>query len=142
MKNRHRLQMLLQKPDLSNREIGRRLICSPTTIAKLRGRIEVLGLTLDELDAMTDSQLHAWNYDRPAASAELIWPDWDLVLADIQAGNNRTEAYDLFLDRVGEGKPIADRTFREHLGPLLDKKNPTMRLLHRPGDKAMVDYAG
>ena len=91
--------------------------------------------TLDELDAMTDSQLHAWSYDRPAASAELLWPDWDLVLADIQAGNNRTEAYDLFLDRVGEGKPIADRTFRDHLGPLLDEKNPTMRLLHRPGDK-------
>jgi transposase len=25
---------------------------------------------------------------------------------------------------------------------LLDQKNPTMRLLHKPGDKAMVDYAG
>lgn len=83
MKNRPRLQMILQKPDLSGREIARRMLCSPATIARLRGRINVLGLTLDELNAMPDSELRTWLYDRPSASADLLWPNWDLVLADI-----------------------------------------------------------
>lgn len=141
-KNRQRLALLLKYPDLSNREIARRQICSPTTIAKLRGRIDVLGLTLDQLEAMSDSDLGTWLYDRQVAPGDRIWPDWDAVLANLQAGDNRQEAYDIFMNSCAEGKPIAYRTFCKHLEPLLDRKSPTMRLLHRPGDKAMVDYAG
>ncbi|MFV0643875.1 MAG: IS21 family transposase [Sphingomonadaceae bacterium] len=141
-KTRQCLQTLLIHPTLSNREIARQRQCSPTTIATLRSRIEVLGLAKDQLDAMSDSELRSWRYDDRASRGELIWPDWNTVLAELQAGDNRQEAYDSFLDRCGDGDLIAYRTFCKHLEPLLDKKNPTMRLLHKPGDKAMVDYTG
>ena len=141
-KNRQRLALLLQHPHLSNREIARQRLCSPTTIARLRGRIAVLGLSLEQLDAMRDSELQDWLYDRQITPGDRIWPDWDVVLANLQAGDNRQEAYDTFVETCAEGRPIAYRTFCKHLEPLLDMKNPTMRLLHKPGDKAMVDYAG
>lgn len=141
-KNRQRLVLLLQHPHLSNREIARQRLCSPTTIARLRGRIAVLGLTIEKVDAMSDSQLDDWLYDRQIVPGDRIWPDWNVVLAKLQSGDNRQEAYDTFVETCVGGRPIAYRTFCKHLEPLLDKKNPTMRLLHKPGDKAMVDYAG
>ncbi len=141
-KNRQRLHTLLSHPELSNREIARQRQCSPTTIARLRSRIAVLGLPLDQLTAMGDDELRNWLYDGHASAGELLAPDWNTVLVQLQSGDNRQEAYDSFLDRCEAGKPIAYRTFCKHLEPLLDQKNPTMRLLHKPGDKVMVDYAG
>lgn len=141
-KNRQRLALLLAHPNLSNREIARQRICSPTTIARLRSRVAVLGLTAGQLDAMSESDLQGWLYDRQLAPGDKIWPEWDTVLASLQAGDNRQEAYDAFVETCANGKPVAYRTFCKHLEPLLDAKNPTMRLLHKPGDKAMVDFAG
>lgn len=141
-KNRQRLVLLLAHSHLSNREIARQRLCSPTTIARLRSRIAVLGLTKTQLEEMGDSELQAWLYDRQVAPGDRIWPDWDVVISHLQSGDNRQEAYDTFVLNCAEGSPIAYRTFCKHLEPLLDQKNPTMRLLHKPGDKAMVDYAG
>lgn len=141
-KNRQCLHTLLVHPKRSNREIARRRQCSPTTVARLRDRVAVLGLALDQLNTMTDDELRNWLYDGKTVAGDLVTPDWNTVLAQLQAGDNRQEAYDSFLDRCGSGKPIAYRTFCKQLEPLLDQKNPTMRLLHKPGDKAMVDYAG
>lgn len=82
-KVRQCLQTLLTHPTLSNREIARQRQCSPTTIATLRSRVEVLGLTKDQLDAMSDSELRSWRYDDRTSRGELIWPDWDMVLKEI-----------------------------------------------------------
>jgi len=143
MKNhRQTLRVILVKPDLSNREIARQILCSPGTISRLRSRVSILGLTLAQLDAMKDSEIRDWAYDQQTSAGDLVWPDWDAVLADLQAGYNRQEAYDRFVDRLEDGQPIAYRTFCKHTESVLDTKNPTMRLLHRPGDKAMVDFAG
>lgn len=142
MKIRDILALLLRHPEFSNREISRRAICSPTTVGRLRGRITALEMTQATFNEMSDSEIKDWAYDRPAGVADLVWPDWDLVYTDLEAGYNRKEAYDRFLDRVGSGQPIADRTFREHVSRLLAAKSPTLRLLHCPGDKVMVDYAG
>ena len=90
-KNRQRLHTLLSHPQLSNREIARQRQCSPTTIARLRSRITVLGLTLDHLTAMTDGELRNWLYEDQTSVGDLISPDWDTVLAQLQSGDNRQE---------------------------------------------------
>jgi hypothetical protein len=54
------LQAILRSPTVSNRAIAALRSCSHSTIAKYRARIDILGLTAEDLDRMSDTQVRIW----------------------------------------------------------------------------------
>ena len=142
LKERSRLQIILRNPDASNRALARQRGCSATTIGKYRGRIAILGLTLEQLTAMADSEVLTWLNGAKFHTGEKLEPDWDWVLLLLQKGRSRLHIYNKFIDSLDAMAAIAYRTFCGRVGPLLDRKNPPMRIIHRAGEELEVDFAG
>jgi transposase len=142
LKERSRLRVIKRNPSASNRALARLCNCSPTTIGKCRNRIAILDLTIEQLDEMTDTQVLTWLHGASARSAEKLEPDWDWVLLHLQKGRSRLHIYHKFSESVEAAAVIGYRTFCYRVGPLLDRKNPTMRIIHRAGEKLEMDFAG
>jgi len=131
---------ILTRKELSNRALALQVGVSHNTIARYRSFIETYCIGEAEALRLGDSGLA--RLIRNPATRPFIEPAWDTERRKLQSGLSRQEAWREYVNAVGKENALAYRTYCERLHALTKSGEPTMRLVHAPGEAMMVDYAG
>lgn len=136
------LRHIMTHIDQSNRIIARQRKLSPTTVARYRAFIVDQALDPSRLEAMANSEIAALVRGKPHRSNIVANPDWDDHILALQRGHTRAELHARYVTDASSGLPIAYRTYCKRLAEALARREPSMRIVHRAGEKMMVDFAG
>ena len=126
----------------SHRDVAASLDVSAGAVGKIVGKANEAGLTWDAVQAMSDESLERVIYDaEPASAAARPLPDLSYIHAE-----RRRQGVTLALLHVEylEKNPGGYRytQFCELYRAWLKTRGLTMRIEHKAGDKAFVDYSG
>lgn len=135
---------LLLRTDLSNRQIGEKLACSPTTVGRYRQRLSEEALVsweqIEPLDELAlDRKL---NPHRSRNKKLFVEPDWADVHKELQRRGVTLvllhEEYALGL----ESGAMSETEFRRRYRRYARARGLVMRQIHWPGQKLFLDYSG
>lgn len=126
---------------------------SPNAIAKQRGgshhtvrRYRAIanenGLTIEQLDAMSDSAFKAMFHAQEKPKRAFDLPCWEDEMLLIGQGISRFDAHAKYVLRVGADRAIAYRTYCLKLSQYQKTLNPILRIDHIAGYAIQTDYAG
>lgn len=128
---------------LSNREIGRVLNISKTTVQKLLGRFEKSGFSWPLPENITEQDLKGKLYPvRQASPASCPYPDWDYIHHELSKPHVRLyllwqEYRETYPDGIGISQ------FYEHYRSYKKSHlDPSLHMVHKGGDKLFIDYSG
>ena len=131
---------------LSNRAIGRQLSLSHNTIAAVRQRLQIVGLSYAALSLLDDLSfsLKLGTVKNPNPSGKLTL-DWPSVQTELQQR-------DMTLALIWEEYRLANHEqldlclcysqFTKRYSDWLKSQRMSMRQFHKPGDKLFVDFCG
>ncbi|KAK0341712.1 hypothetical protein LTR94_025281, partial [Friedmanniomyces endolithicus] len=127
-----------------NRQIGRMICCSYTTVARYRSLALEMSLTSEGLCALSDSDLmRLFNAGRSAPMAiGQLQPDWAAVAVKVKAGHHLKDLHDTYVETAGDQPTISYRDYCRKFREYNVAAHPIMRQRHRPGETMMVDFAG
>jgi len=112
------------------------------TVRRYKRLAETHAITLEKLDAMSDTELAALFKPTSRRAIDFIVPDWMAETEYVRAGHNRLEAHARYVERVGIDRAFSYRSFCERLEAFGKTLNPVMRIEHHPGYDLQTDYAG
>ncbi len=141
-KVRGALRHIAAHPEQSNRIISEQRGCSPTTIGRYRKLLHGRSLTAADVAAMTETEIAALAGKTGPQATVFLEPDWARDVVDLHRGDKRTELHERYVAEATDIAPMAYRTYCKRLNAILAVASPTMRLVHRAGEKMMVDFAG
>jgi transposase len=126
-----------------DRQIGRLRACSSTTVGRYRRLAHENGLTLEALEAMTDSDLaRTFNPGRVFPKPSVAQPDWTQVALKAKEGHHLNELHEVYVAEAGQAPVMSYRGFLRGYRRHVAAAHPIMRQRHRPGEAMMVDFAG
>jgi transposase len=128
---------------LKNREIGRSLSISHSTVGEYLNRAKEAGLGWPLPVDLDDEALEQLLFARPGRDPddEIPLPDWRQVHRELRKkGVTRLLLWQEYRDDHPDGYSYS--RFCELYHEWARKLKPTMRLDHKAGEKAFVDYAG
>lgn len=128
------------RKELSNRALGLQCGVSHNTIARYKSLIAAYDLS--EADIARRGEADLARIIRAPAVTKYVEPVWDAERRKLQGGNTRHEAWQQYRDAVGEEKAMSYRTYCGKIQALTGMAEPTMHMVHVPGDAVMVDFAG
>jgi Transposase and inactivated derivatives len=137
---------LLEQRQLSNRAIARQLSLSHNTVAIIRARLQVTGLSHSQLLTQTDEAFAlALGTGRKQPKTEKLTPEWHVLQTELQKR-------DITLALLWEEYRLANQNqlerclsysqFARHFRQWLKRQRISMRQFHKPGDKVFVDFCG
>lgn len=137
---------LLEQRQLSNRAIARQLSLSHNTVAIIRSRLHVTGLSHSQLLMQTDEAFAlALGTGRKQPKTEKLIPEWQVLQTELQKR-------DITLALLWEEYRLANQNqlerclsysqFARHFRQWLKRQRISMRQFHKPGDKVFVDFCG
>ncbi len=128
---------------LSNRTIARSCSISHSTVKEYLERAQSAGLSWPLPEQLTEEELFEQLFPEKAqAEAKLkAMPDWQQVHAELR---KQSVTLKLLWTEYKEANPdgIQYSQYCERYRKWACKLNPTMRLVHKAGEKLFVDYAG
>lgn len=133
----------LLRTDQSNREIGRRLQCSATTVGRYRKRLKQQALAwaqVEQLDA--DALDRLLNPDRWNSKKQFVEPDWSEVYVEAQ---RRGVTLRLLHEEYAEGLEsglLSETEFRRRYERYERTRGLVMRKVHLPGKELFLDFSG
>ena len=135
---------LLLRTDLSNRQIGEKLACSPTTVGRYRQRMtEEALVSWEQIEPMDELALdRKLNPNRSRHRKLFVEPDWADVHKELQRRGVTLvllhEEYALGL----ESGAMSETEFRRRYRRYARARGLVMRQIHLPGQKLFLDYSG
>ena len=137
---------LLEQRQLSNRAIARQLSISHNTVAVIRSRLQVTGLSHSELVTQTDETFaRALGTTRKPSKTETLLPEWHELQTELQKR-------DITLALLWEEYRLANQNqlerclsysqFARRFRQWLKQQRISMRQFHKPGEKVFVDFCG
>lgn len=136
------LRLHYSKADLSNRQIAEILKISKTTVRRCLDRFKSSGLNWPLADDLTEQTLNTKLYSLSQTSPSHIMPDWthihnEMIRPHVTLQLLWDEYKETYPDGVGRSRfYFLYRQYKKvHL-------SPSMRILHKGGDKLFVDYSG
>ena len=132
----------LKELNRSHREISRALGVGGATVSDVAARARVAKLLWSAITAMSDAELEARLYPKPAQGVERPLPDpatLDLELRKTGVTLRLLHHEYLEQHRVGA---YGYTQFCAHYNAWKQTQRLTMRQVHRAGDKLFVDYSG
>jgi transposase len=128
---------------LSNRAIARSCAISHSTVKEYLDRVQAAGLSWPLPEPMSDDELYQKLFpEKLAATANpKALPDWQQVHTELR---KRSVTLKLLWTEYKEANPdgLQYSQYCERYRKWACKLNPTMRLVHKAGEKLFVDYAG
>ncbi len=128
---------------LSDREIARSLCVSHATVAKYITLAEKAGLTYDKAQDMDDSVLLSFLEKNkvPLQKKSYPEPDWTYIYAELRKKGVTLELlWQEYKNVYPDG--YQHTQFSEYYRRWKERLSPTMRQVHKAGEKMFVDYAG
>lgn len=127
--------------DRSHREVARSLGVSVGQVSETVKRARIAALTPAEVEAMSDQRLEQRLYGVPARSVQRPPPDCLRIHTELRRKGVTLELLHLeYLEQHPGG--LAYSRFCEIYREWRKKLSPTMRQVHRAGEKMFVDYSG
>jgi transposase len=128
---------------LSNRAISRSCTISHSTVKEYLERAQSAGLSWPLPEQMTEDELYQKLFPEkaPVNANSKVQPDWQQVHAELR---KRSVTLKLLWTEYKESNPggLQYSQYCDRYRQFASKLNPTMRLVHRAGEKLFVDYAG
>ena len=128
---------------LSNRAIARSCSISHSTVKEYLERAQSAGLSWPLPEQLTEEELFKQLFPEKAqAEAKLkAMPDWQQVHAELR---KQSVTLKLLWSEYKEANPDGFQysQYCDRYRQWVSKLNPTMRLVHKAGEKLFVDYAG
>lgn len=134
----------LQGQGKSDRFIAEYLGISRNTVSKYLGLLKVSGYTTDGLLSLNDEQLNnivnpiVTTRPRKAVELENLFPVLDQKLR--RAGITKQKVWEEYRKDHPEGYSFTQ--FRHYYNIWRNAKKPSLRMIHKPGDKMYIDYTG
>lgn len=128
---------------LSNRQIARSCSISPETVGKVLRRAEKAGITWPLPDKTDDPSLEGFLFGEqtPFSRATRALPDMDYIHRELRRkGVTLRLLWEEYLSESPDGYQLTQ--FCEYYRRWKKTLHPTMRLLHKAGEKMFVDWAG
>ena len=128
---------------LSDREIARSLCVSHATVAKYIKLAKKAGLTYDKAQDMDDSVLLSFleKNKAPLQKKSYPEPEWNYIYTELRKKGVTLELlWQEYKNVYPDG--YQHTQFSEHYRRWKEKLSPTMRQVHKAGEKMFVDYAG
>jgi len=118
---------------------------SKNTVRTYLSKVSLMKESITELlsleDNVLESRFHAGNPAYSDQRYEVLKEKFDYYLKELKRlGVNRRLLWEEY--RETTTKPYSYTQFCYHLQQYMLKKNPSMQLLHEPGQKLFVDFAG
>ena len=134
---------LVHDRKLSRRQTAQAVGIGRAAVSDYLARAEAAGLSWPLPDGLDDAALVAMLFEEDAASAahSRPLPDWEAVRRELSKKSvTRQLVGEEYAD--GEENPYSYSRFCELYRAWAAKLGPTMRLYHKAGERAFIDYAG
>ncbi len=128
---------------LSNRQIARSCNVSRRTVAEYIWRAEKIGITWPLPDETDNTRLEEFLFGEktPFSGAKRTLPDMEYIHRELRRkGVTLRLLWEEYLSENPDGYQITQ--FCEYYSRWKKKLHPTMRLVHKAGEKMFVDWAG
>ncbi len=126
----------------SNIAIALALSVAPNTVRRYRTRAEELNFQACQLEQLDDKQLDDFFNRRPKYLSGKRMPDWGKVYEAIeQEGETRINQWETYANE-DPNSAYSYPQFTCHYRAWCRQHSVTMRLAHRAGESAFVDFAG
>lgn len=134
---------LLLRTDLSSRQIGEKLACSPTTVGRYRQRLAETALSWEQIEPLDELVLdRKLNPDRSRHKKLFVEPDWAEVHKELQRRGVTLvllhEEYAMGL----ESGALSETEFRRRYRRYARSRGLVMRQIHLPGQNLFLDFSG
>lgn len=132
----------------SNREVGRLLEISPSTVAKYRNLMMIHKIDDARLRTLSDMEVEELVQARyRGALKNFIEPDWDYVCAqsdkrDVTVGLLYQEYVESSADLKDGASLLSESSFTRRLREAKKNRRLSMRQAHLPGAETFVDFSG
>lgn len=129
--------------NLSQREVGRAIRVPQSTVSDYLQRAKAAGLKWPLPDGVDDRELNRQLFSRAGRSSvrRKAVPDWKAVKKEMsKPGVTRQLVWDEYLEDNPEGYSYS--RFCELYRAWVKTLDPTMRMDHKAGEKAFIDYPG
>ena len=142
MRKTKEILRLAQESGLSNRQIARSLQISPSTVGQCLKRAETAGLAWPLPPSMDDEALERLLYGEIKTEPSRPLPDMKWVHTELSKKNvTLALIWEEYVRENPEGH-YSYSWFCDLYRSWVGKLEPTMRQLHRAGEKLFVDFAG
>lgn len=128
--------------DLADREISRSVGVSHNTVRRYRQLVRTTRKTWAELEPQTDDELDRQFNASPGRLAHKEHPDWAWVHQQmLHRGMTLTLVWEEYRD-ANPKAALAYSQFTYGYRRHVRKLHPRMRQIHRPGERAFLDFSG
>ena len=127
---------------LSARKISRALNISHTVVNGYVKRFESLSFTYDELMALSDREIVSKLFDPESKPSKYPIPDWSKVHQELR---NKIVTLELLHEEYRKDYPDGHygyTWFCNHYKAYAKKLSPSMRQIHKAGEKVFIDFSG
>jgi transposase len=126
----------------SHRETARSLGISPGAVGSVLCRAKAKGLSWEAVKAQTDETLEELLYGpRQVAGKQRPLPDGSWIHTELRRAGVTLELLHVeYLERHPDGYRYS--AFCEHYRRWVSRQRPSMRQVHKAGEKTFVDYSG
>lgn len=114
---------------------------SHNTVRRATRLAEAAGVTPENIDQMTDTDLRAIVYPG-RQNQQYIYPDWDREISYLELGHTKTEAHARYMDEVGTSAALGYSAYCERLKKYQKGLALEFRHIHQPGYAMQIDPAG
>jgi len=134
----------LSEMGLTQREIAASVNCGKTTVGEVKKRCIDAGLTFDDANKMSSSDIIERLYPVKRAAPEKAPPDWEAVHKWLKGGKRRNLQYAWEEYRRNTPNSLGYSQFCRSYNAWKDKTGKTVYMVqnHEPGEKSFIDWAG
>jgi len=128
---------------LSARQIARALNTSHTVVNRYLKRFKKSGLSYEELMARSDKEIISLLFDLEAKSSKYPVPEWSTIHQELQKHKHLT--LELLHEEYTKDYPDGHygyTWFCNHYKTYVKKLTPSMRQVHKAGEKVFIDFSG
>lgn len=128
---------------LSARQIARALNTSHTVINRYLKRLKKSGFSYEELMACSDKEVLSLLFNLEAKPSKYPTPDWNSVHEEMQRHKHVT--LELLHEQYARDYPNGHygyTWFCNHYKAYTKKLSPSMRQVHKAGEKVFIDFSG
>ena len=145
MMSNYREILRLGEMGLSRTSIGTALGYSRNTVAEVLRRAQIKGIELPLPDDLSDRELGDMLFPEKAKDKNRKMPDCEKIHKELgKCGVTLTLLWDEYCNECRQNNeiPYAFTQFRYHYHRYVQTTKATMHLVHKPGEKLEVDWAG
>jgi transposase len=143
--SKERQILQLREKGYSQRRIADTLKVSRNTVAKIFDALQRNPVSDDFISPFTDQELHLHLFPEEAQVPILLVPDYDFIHKELmKSGVTLKLLWDEYVDTCRSSKkpPYMYSQFCKLYQDYVNQHRLTMHILHKPGNKLMVDWTG